>query len=359
VVNLNSLEELFKLRVFFILLLLLALLILVPVSVSMGVINVTAIDALKILISRVPILNNYVNTSSIPPDAVPVLMFRLRRVLVAITAGVILGAGGAAMQAVLKNPMASPFTLGISHAAALGVAVASILRVGAYTRHILLSFVNPYILPVFAFASSLIQVAVILALAYRAKLSERALILASIAMSFFYQALLSLLQYLFMNELQIALVVFWTFGDLGKADWVSTQIMLVSAVILAVYYFIRSLDLDVISLGDDVASSSGVNPKILRLEATVVSALGASIATSFIGVLAFLCLIAPHIARLVIGSSHRYLVPASMLTGALLLLLADDAGRVLISPATLPVGIVLSFIGAPLLIVLLIGRGGE
>lgn len=355
----SSLERLFKLRALFILILLLALLILVPVSMSIGVVNASVVDALKILVSRIPILNGYVNVSSIPQDAVPVLMLRFRRVLVAIAAGVILGAGGATMQAVLRNPMASPFTLGISHAAALGVAVASILGVGVYIQYRVLSFVNPYILPIFAFTSSLIQVAVILALAYRAKLSERALILASIAMSFFYQALLSLLQYLFMNELQLALVVFWTFGDLGKADWTATQIMLVSAAILAVYYVVRSLDLDLISLGDDVASSSGVNPKILRLEATVVTALGASIVTSFVGVLAFLCLVSPHIARLVVGSSHRYLVPASMLTGALLLLLADDVGRVLISPATLPVGIVLSFIGAPMLIALLISRGGE
>uniref|UniRef100_A0A7C4BB81 Iron ABC transporter permease n=1 Tax=Ignisphaera aggregans TaxID=334771 RepID=A0A7C4BB81_9CREN len=344
----SRVEKLFKLRKLFLLVLLLLLLLLIPLSISIGTLGATLLDALRLLLGD----------SSIPIEVRAALLLRLRRVLASIAIGVVLGAGGACMQAVLRNPMASPFTLGISHAAALGVALSLLLGVAGSTRYRVVYIHNPYILPIFAFTFSLLQVAIILALAYRAKLTERALILAAVAMSFFYQAILSLVQYLALNELQVAMVVFWTFGDVGRVDWVALRVLAVVAGVLAVYYITRSLDLDLISLGDDVAYASGVNPKRLRLEATIVSAFGASVATAFAGVIAFLCLVAPHIVRLVVGNSHRYLVPASMLVGAVLLLVADGIGRTVVNPVILPVGIVLSFIGAPLLLYLLLRGGG-
>jgi len=314
----------------------------------MGVIKASFMDVIKLMF----------NDGSVPPEIEAILMLRLKRALAAVAIGAILGAGGASMQAVLRNPMASPFTLGISHAAALGVAVSLLLGVSGTTSYRVITVHSPYLLPLFAFIFSLLQVAVILALSYRAGLTERAIILAAIAISFFYQALLSLFQYLFLNELQVAMVVFWAFGDLGRIDWTGLKITIGAAVLLSVYYMARSFDLDLISLSDDVAHSSGVNPKRLRLEATIMTALGASVATSFAGVLAFLCLVAPHVARLVVGGAHRYLLPASMLTGSLLVLVADTLGRVILSPVVLPVGIVLSLVGAPLLVYLLLRGGG-
>lgn len=314
----------------------------------MGVIKASFLDVIKLMF----------NDRSVPPEIEAILMLRLKKALAAVAVGAILGAGGTSMQAVLRNPMASPFTLGISHAAALGVAVSLLLGVSGTTSYRVITVHSPYLLPLFAFIFSLLQVAVILALSYRAGLTERAIILAAIAISFFYQALLSLFQYLFLNELQVAMVVFWTFGDLGRIDWTGLKITVGAAVLLSIYYMARSFDLDLISLSDDVAHSSGVNPKRLRLEATIMTALGASVATSFAGVLAFLCLVAPHVARLVVGGAHRYLLPASMLTGSLLVLVADTLGRVILSPVVLPVGIVLSLVGAPLLVYLLLRGGG-
>ncbi|MEM1608578.1 MAG: iron ABC transporter permease, partial [Ignisphaera sp.] len=215
---------------------------------------------------------------------------------------------------------------------------------------------NPYIIPIFAFVFALIQTAIVLLLAYKAGLSERALVLAAIAMNFFYQALLSLIQYLKLNELQIALIVFWSFGDVGRVGWEELKILFISAFALSIYFIARSLDFDLMSLGDDVAYASGVNAKRVRLETSVVAALGASIVTAFSGVIAFLCLVSPHIARLVVGNSHRYLVPQSMLVAAILLVAADSIGRFILSPVTLPVGITLSLIGSPLLIYLLLRR---
>jgi iron complex transport system permease protein len=343
-----SARKLHRQRLLFLLVLLVLLFILVPLSVSMGVIKASFLDVIKLMF----------NDGSVPPEIEAILMLRLKRALAAVAIGAILGAGGASMQAVLRNPMASPFTLGISHAAALGVAVSLLLGVSGTTSYRVITVHSPYLLPLFAFIFSLLQVAVILALSYRAGLTERAIILAAIAISFFYQALLSLFQYLFLNELQVAMVVFWTFGDLGRIDWTGLKITVGAAVLLSIYYMARSFDLDLISLSDDVAHSSGVNPKRLRLEATIITALGASVATSFAGVLAFLCLVAPHVARLVVGGAHRYLLPASMLTGSLLVLVADTLGRVILSPVVLPVGIVLSLVGAPLLVYLLLRGGG-
>jgi iron complex transport system permease protein len=343
-----SARKLHRQRLLFLLVLLVLLLILVPLSVSMGVIKASFLDVIKLMF----------NDRSVPPEIEAILMLRLKKALAAVAVGAILGAGGTSMQAVLRNPMASPFTLGISHAAALGVAVSLLLGVSGTTSYRVITVHSPYLLPLFAFIFSLLQVAVILALSYRAGLTERAIILAAIAISFFYQALLSLFQYLFLNELQVAMVVFWTFGDLGRIDWTGLKITVGAAVLLSIYYMARSFDLDLISLSDDVAHSSGVNPKRLRLEATIMTALGASVATSFAGVLAFLCLVAPHVARLVVGGAHRYLLPASMLTGSLLVLVADTLGRVILSPVVLPVGIVLSLVGAPLLVYLLLRGGG-
>ncbi|MCC6022454.1 MAG: iron ABC transporter permease [Desulfurococcaceae archaeon] len=344
----DGVERLFKLRRFFLVVMLVLLFILIPISVSIGTLGNTFLDVFKLLLG----------VEGVPTEVRTALMLRLRRVLTSVTAGVILGAGGVCMQAVLRNPMASPFTLGISHAAALGVALSLILGFGGVTQYRVVYAYNPYVLPVFAFISSLLQVFIILTLAYRAKLTERALILAAIAMSFFYQAILSLVQYLALNELQVAMVVFWTFGDVGRADWVAVKVMAVVAGVLTTYYIIKSLDLDLISLGDDMAYASGVDPRRLRLEVTLASALGTSVVTAFTGVVAFLCLVAPHIARLVVGSSHRYLIPTSMLVGAILLLVADDVGRTVVSPVFLPAGIVLSLIGAPLLLYLLLRGGG-
>jgi iron complex transport system permease protein len=343
-----SARKLHRQRLLFLLVLLVLLFILVPLSVSMGVIKASFLDVIKLMF----------NDGGVPPEIEAILMLRLKRALAAVAVGAILGAGGASMQAVLRNPMASPFTLGISHAAALGVAVSLLMGVSGTTSYRVITVHSPYLLPLFAFIFSLLQVAVILALSYRAGLTERAIILAAIAISFFYQALLSLFQYLFLNELQVAMVVFWTFGDLGRIDWTGLKITVGAAVLLSIYYMARSFDLDLISLSDDVAYSSGVNPKRLRLEATIMTALGASVATSFVGVLAFLCLVAPHVARLVVGGAHRYLLPASMLTGSLLVLVADTLGRVILSPVVLPVGIVLSLVGAPLLVYLLLRGGG-
>ena len=341
-----SVEKLFKARKISLLASTTILLAIIPFSLSVGSYNATYLDVLKLLTGY----------GDLPPDTASILLMRFRRILASILIGVILGASGTAMQSVLRNPMASPFTLGISSAAALGVAVVILLGVGGSVRGVFLAYSNPYIIPIFAFAFALIQTFIVLLLAYRAGLSERALVLTAIAMNFFYQALLSLVQYLKLNELQVALIVFWSFGDVSRVGWVELKIIAIAAIALLIYFIARALDFDLMSLGDDVASASGVNPKRVRLEASIAATIGASIVTAFTGVIAFLCLVSPHIARLIVGNNHRYLIPESMIVAAILLIAADSIGRFVLSPVTLPVGITLSLIGSPLLVYLLLRR---
>ncbi|MEM1683419.1 MAG: iron ABC transporter permease [Ignisphaera sp.] len=339
--------KLFSYRSLIILVLFILLLILIPIASSIGLYRVTFLDVVRVSLGH-----------KLPEDEYIALWLRMRRTFVGIIIGALLAGGGVVSQAVFKNPLASPFTLGISHAAALGVAVSLTIGYGGrfYTWFTAIS--NPYILPFSAFIFASIQSILVLFLAYRAGLSPYALVLSSIAMSFIYQSILAILQYLVLNELQIATIVFWMFGDLSRVGNLELLILAVGFIPITLLYMFMHLDLDLISLSDEVAYASGTNPKRLRFIAMLIAALGTAFAISFVGILAFLCLVAPHIARSIIGNSHRYLIPSSMLIGSILAVGADIVSRVVLFPRTLPIGIVLSFIGTPLLIFLLFRGGG-
>ena len=287
-----------------------------------------------------------------------VLALRLRRVLASLVVGALLGGAGVITQAAFRNLMASPFTLGISSASALGVAIALVLGIGGRGSAWFVMFKSPFTLAFFAFTFAIIQVLLVLLLAWRAGLDARALILASISLNFLYQALLYLVQYLVLNEIQLATVIFWTFGDLGRVGWQELSILGAGILVVAPAYLLLHKDLDLLLFGEEVAATSGVNPRRARFIAVLLAALGAALATSFVGILAFLCLLSPYLAKLVIGGRHAYLLPSSMLIGALILMWADTVSRTILSPVVIPVGITLSMVGAPLLLYLLL-RGGK
>ncbi|MEM4473853.1 MAG: iron ABC transporter permease [Candidatus Bathyarchaeia archaeon] len=322
--------------------------LLIPVSASLGWYKASLLDILRSLF-----MPDNSQLSTVIWD------LRLRRVLAAIVIGAILGGSGAAIQASMRNPLASPFTFGLSSAASLGVAVALLALHGGAVQRFQIHVYNPFIVSFFAFIFSLIQVFIILLLAYKAGLSAGALVLSSIAISFAYQAILYLLQYLYLNEILVSTVIFWTFGDLGRIAWPELCLVAFSSLIIVLPYFIyRSLDYDLILGGDELAKSSGIRPERVRLETTIVAAFGTALATSFVGVIGFICLIAPHAARLLVGGGHRYLMPTSMIMGSLILTLSDTIGRVIIAPTIIPVGIMTSLVGVPLLVYLLV-RGGK
>ncbi len=288
------------------------------------------------------------------------LNIRMPRMLAAMLAGGCLGLAGAAMQNVLRNPLASPFTLGISHGAAFGASFAIIVLGGGSvvsatdTQFFIQS---PHTIVASAFIGSLTTVAALLALSAWRDLSPGGLILAGVAMSSFFGAATMLLQY-FAPDVQIAATVFWTFGDLGKARWRELAIMTIVLVPAAVYFMWKRWSFNALLWGDDSARSLGVGVHRIRLLALVLAALISSVTTAFLGIIGFVGLVAPHIMRMLLGQDHRFLFPCSALAGALLLLVSDALARTIMAPVVLPVGILTSFAGAPLFIYLLARHEG-
>jgi iron complex transport system permease protein len=199
----------------------------------------------------------------------------------------------------------------------------------------------------------MIATAVILLLARLKKMSPESIILAGVAMSSLFTSGTILIQY-FASEVEIASVVFWTFGDVTRSNWPEIGLLTMVTFAVIVYFVFVRWDLNAVSAGEDTARSLGLDVDRFRLYGMLLAALAASLATALHGVIAFLGLLAPHIGRRLIGADHRFLIPYSCLIGALLLLLADTAGRLIVGSGTLPVGVLTSFMGAPLFLYLLI-----
>ena len=290
-----------------------------------------------------------------PIDSILVWDLGLPRIVSALLAGVALGAAGAVMQCVLRNPLGSPYTLGISNAAAFGASIGIVLFGGGVIVGQSSAFVqidNPYIVTASAFMWSMIATAIIIVLVKVTKVSPETMVLAGVALSSIFSAGISLLQYIF-NEYALSTIVFWQFGSMGKASWEELGLIFVVCIVAGLYFMYNRLDYNALDAGDDVASSLGVNVNRTRILTLVLAALVTSIVVSFMGIIAFIGLLGPHIVRRFVGNDHRYLIPGSMLMGAIILLVSDCIGQN-IADFTIPVGIITSFLGGPLFLYLLI-----
>ncbi len=283
---------------------------------------------------------------------------RLPRSVAAVIAGASLGVSGCVIQNILKNPLASPFTLGISHGAAFGASVA-IIGLGAGITHSCgnesVSVFNVYMVVFAAFVGAIAAVSIILLLALVKKVSPEAIVLAGVAMSSLFGASTMALQY-FATDFQVSATIFWTFGDIGKAGWVENLIMGICFLACLVYFYVQRWNYNALLWGDDVAKGLGVNSASLRLMGMLLCALIVSLCTAFLGIIGFVGLIAPHIVRMIIGNDYRFLIPYSALFGAVFLLVSDSIAKMILSPVILPVGIITSFLGAPMFFYLLVKR---
>lgn len=289
-------------------------------------------------------------------DAQILFHLRLPRVLAAILSGLALSVAGAVMQSILRNPLGSPFTLGISNAAAFGAAFAVII-LGAGSMQsggsdsVLVN--NPYIITVSAFAWSLVACFLILLVARRRGATPENMILTGIIASSLFTALTTGLQYV-ADDIELAAIVFWTFGDLSKGGWRELAIQGVILLPVLVYFFRNSWNYNALDSGDETAQSMGVNIYKLRMRGMIIASLATASVVSFYGIIAFVGLVVPHIVRRLIGSDERFLLPGSALMGAAFMLICDMLARTIISPLVLPVGILTSIVGAPLFIFLLV-----
>lgn len=281
---------------------------------------------------------------------------RLPRIVVAIITGISLAAAGAIMQALLRNPLADPFTLGVSSGASFGAALAIVA--GASAFGINLAHSGQWLIAFNAFIFGCLAVGIVYGIAQMKNSSTTVLLLAGVAIGQLFAAGVSALKYFSNNEALKDLIV-WLMGGFWGAKWDVLHILLpvsaVSLVVLARYTW----DLNALSSGEEVARTLGVKVKRMRWICLTIVTLMASTTIAFTGVIGFIGLVAPHISRMLIGTDYRYLLPCSCLTGALLLLLSDTAARLLLSPIEIPVGIVTAFFGAPFFIYLLVKKRRE
>ncbi|MFP4558761.1 MAG: FecCD family ABC transporter permease [Archaeoglobaceae archaeon] len=285
---------------------------------------------------------------------------RLPQALTAIAAGAGLAISGAVMQSVLRNPLGSPFTLGISHAAAFGAAF-SIIALGAGTMQsssadaVILN--NPYITTISAFMWSLVSTLIIIGLATYKRASPETMILTGVALGSLFTAGITAMQY-FASDVELAAVVFWTFGDVGRTTW--QELGLIAAIVIpsTIYFAYNSWNYNALDSGDETARSLGVNVERLRVKGMLLASLVTALIVSFVGIIGFIGLVVPHIVRKAVGGNEMFLLPSSCLLGGLLLLASDTVARNLLAPVVLPVGILTSFLGAPLFIYLVV-KGRE
>lgn len=318
-------------------------------SMTLGSARVSPLDVLKALLGLAD-----QRTTQI------VVHIRLLRVLAAVVAGMGLSLAGCVMQGVLLNPLASDYTLGVSQGAAFGAAVA-IVAMGAgsvqSTGADAVLIRNPYLVTVAAFAGAIFATVAILLLAKYRGISPEAMVLAGIAFGSLFSAGTVITQY-FASDVQVASIVFWTFGDVGRVSWQELAIMTAVTLPVATYFFFNRWNYNALEGGDDTAKSLGVNVGRARMVGMFLASLVTAVAVSFLGIIAFVGLVSPHLMRRIIGGDYRYLIPASCAAGAFLLLASDTLSRTIIAPVVLPVGAITSFMGAPLFLYLLVkGRG--
>ncbi len=276
--------------------------------------------------------------------AMQVAIWRIRmpRVAGALVCGWGLALAGLTIQTLLKNPLASPSTIGISQGAAFGAAAS-----------IVLFQAGMYLVTAFAFAGAMGATAVVLILASLRRLSTEAVVLSGVALSSLFTSGTILLQFL-ASDTQLAMVVFWTFGDVARAGWQEVALMGGGVVLASAYLYSKRWDMNALISSAESAKGLGVNVVQTRMAGVIVAALVAALATAFFGVIAFVGLVAPHMARRLVGADYRLTMPFSCALGAVLLLASDTIGRVIIGSGSLPVGVITSCLGAPMFLYMLV-----
>lgn len=318
-------------------------------SISAGSAGLTVADILEALFHRGETKNSTI-----------IWNVRLPRVCTALVIGTGLAVAGCVMQNVLRNPMASASTLGVSQGACFGAATAIVfLDGGIQVGNTVANFTVTSIptVSLMAFSGGMITTIVILALSRGRRATPSSMVLAGVALSSIFSGMTTLIQY-FADDVKTASLVYWTFGSLNKATWQQIGIMAIVAAAAFLYFWYNRLHFNAMEAGVATAKSLGVPVDRLTVLSMILCALVASISVAFAGSIGFIGLIAPHIMRRFVGNDYRFLLPGSALGGAALMLLADVASRIILPPVVLPIGALTSFLGGPMFLYLCL-KGGK
>ena len=317
-----------------------------------------AVSLLIIILSVTALLSISVGSAGLPISEVLNALFgggdtasrtiiwnvRMPRIATAVGVGIALAMAGCIMQSVLRNPLASASTLGIAQGATFGAAVAIIyFEAGVH-------------IATFAFLGGISTTFLILLLSRISKITPSTMILAGVALSAMFTGATTLIQY-FSDDVLMASVIFWTFGNLGRAGWNEISLIFIISAAAFVYFVINRWNYNAMESGANTAKSLGVNVDMLILVSMIVATLISAVAIAFVGTINFIGLIAPHIVRKFVGNDYRFLIPCSALMGAIIMLGSDIASRMIAPPAILPIGALTSFLGAPIFFYLIIKKG--
>ncbi len=322
--------------------------VIVSLNIGYGKLFISFFEFPEIFASRIPGISNFVNPTS--PDFSThqsvILDVRLPRILCALIIGAALAASGTIFQGVFRNPMADPFVLGVSAGASVGAGVGILWGAG-------ISFLGFPIVPIAAFSTGLLTIFFVYNISrVGSRVPEMTLLLNGLAVTIFLSAIFQTMQILTTNN-KLNGLVNWQIGTITNVGWIawwSTLPFIITGIVLS-YFFAR--DLNMMSLGEDTAQHLGVNTERSKKILLAVASMMTAAAVSISGLIAFVGLMIPHITRLIIGPDHRLLIPASVIVGAIFLILCDNLARVIGGQMEIPVGIITAFLGGPFLIFLL------
>ncbi len=278
------------------------------------------------------------------------ILFRIRlpRILLAAVVGFSLSLGGVVFQAVLRNPLADPFILGVSSGAAFGAVLGIVLGLGFSMG-----------VPLTAFMGALLTLGVLMALGTR-KMGEESstVLLTGVIINAFFTAIIMFF-IATTTDSRLHSMLFWLYGDLGQSRYAHLAVCAPLAAAGGVVLYTFSRHLNLITAGEETAMQVGVEVHRTKAACLLIVSLMVGLVVSFSGLIGFVGLLVPHLARMICGSDHRILIPVAAIGGAVFLVAADTAARILISPAELPVGVITAFLGAPFFIYLLKTRGSR
>lgn len=277
---------------------------------------------------------------------------RLPWALMAIVVGLALGLAGAEMQTVLNNPLASPFTLGVSSAASFGAALAIVLGIS------LPGIPQQWFISFNAFVFALLSALLLDFVARIIRSMTSGVVLFGIALVFTFNALVAMMQFI-ATEDTLQGLVFWTMGSLARANWLKLSVLFALFFIIFPWSMASSMKLTALRLGEERALSFGINVRQLRLNTLIRISILSAAAVAFVGPIGFIGLVAPHIARLLFGEDHRFYLPGSALIGALILSLSSIASKNILHGVVIPVGIVTALVGVPFFLSIIFQNRGR
>ncbi|MGI5876858.1 MAG: FecCD family ABC transporter permease [Dethiobacteria bacterium] len=311
-------------------------------STTIGAANISAADTVKV------ILNHLKGNTGSPADVSEsyiILNIRLPRILLGFLVGASLAVAGVSFQGLMQNPLADPYTIGVSSGAAVGAALAFLLPVSAGWLSILT-------IPLMGFLGGGIALFAVYQMAHiGGKVPVITLLLAGVVVSSFLSAVISVIM-LFAGE-ALRGIFFWLAGGLAAKGWLHVGIILPYFFLGGALLFYYTRDLNVLLMGEDTALSLGVEVEKVKRNILFAASLVTAAAVSVSGMIGFVGLIIPHAVRMVVGPDHRFLLPASAVSGGIFLVWADIVARVILLPSEIPVGIITAFLGAPFFMYLL------